>query len=338
MNKLTHSTVNEPGYRRKGRGKGFEYFDDRGQKIADQDALERINALRIPPAWQDVWICANPDGHLQATGIDARKRKQYLYHVEWNERSNANKFDRMADFAKVLPALRKRMQNDLRKEGWPREKVIALIVSLLDQFSLRIGNKVYEQQNATYGVTTLKGKHLKSDGNDLVLQYKAKGGKYRKIRIRSKKLSRLILECSELPGQEVFQYLDSEGNPHPVFSQDVNAYLQEISEGSYTAKDFRTWGGTVWAIELLPVALAEIAEHPKRNLIPCIVKHVAEKLGNTVAICKAYYIHPAILTLAESGEVDLDKIYGKAQKALAELVNDLSRDELIALYVIEGIE
>jgi DNA topoisomerase-1 len=263
MGQLIHVTSDSSGYHRKGKGKGFTYYDDQGNRLTDKDELARIKNLRIPPAWKNVWISTHKNGHLQATGIDARGRKQYLYHEEWNRRSHINKFDRMAGFAKALPGLRHRLSLDLRKEGWPREKVIALVITILDQSSLRIGNKAYEQENGTYGLTTLKRKHLKMNGNSILFQFKAKGGLWKSAEIRGKRLTRLIRECSELPGQEVFQYLDNAGNPHPVFSQDVNAYLHEISGGDYTAKDFRTWGGTVWAVELLPDALEEINNAPK---------------------------------------------------------------------------
>jgi DNA topoisomerase-1 len=336
MAPLVYVTSDLSGYHRKGRGKGFEYFDDQGRKLSEKNELKRINELRIPPAWRNVWICKEPDGHLQATGIDARGRKQYLYHAEWTRQSLITKFDRMAGFARVLPGLRKKVRRDLNKQGWPREKVISLLISILDQSSLRIGNKAYEQENGTYGLTTLKRKHLKQNGNTILFQFKAKGGIWRSAEIRGKKLTRLIRECSELPGQEVFQYLDSESIPHPIFSQDVNAYLHEITGGHYTAKDFRTWGGTVWTLDLLPETLEEISHSPKRSITPCLVKKVAEKLGNTIAVCKAYYIHPAMLTLAEKKEIDISSLQEKAVRKYPELHDELSANELLALYLIEN--
>ena len=336
MAPLVYVTSDLAGYRRKGRGKGFEYFDDQGRKLSEKSELKRISDLKIPPAWRNVWICKEPDGHLQATGMDARGRKQYLYHAEWTRQSLITKFDRMAGFAKVLPELRKKIQRDLNKQGWPREKVISLLISILDQSSLRIGNKTYEQENGTYGLTTLKRKHLKHNGSNILFQFKAKGGIWRTAEIRGRKLTRLIRECSELPGQEVFQYLDSEGNPHPIFSQDVNGYLQEVTGGNYTAKDFRTWGGTVWSLKLFPEALEEISDFPKRNLTPSLVKKVAEKLGNTIAVCKSYYIHPVMLSLAEKKEIDFTALQEKAIQKYPELKDELSSHELLALYLIEG--
>jgi DNA topoisomerase-1 len=335
MAKIVHISGDEAGYRRKRRGKGFEYLDHQGKPIRDKEELARIIGLRIPPAWKDVWICANPEGHLQATGIDARGRKQYLYHEEWNRRSLANKFDRMAGFAKALPEIRKRIQSDLRKEGWPREKVISLVIMILDQCALRIGNKAYEQENGTYGITTLRRSHLKINGNYISFQFKAKGGIYRNTLIKGKRLTRLIRECSEIPGQEVFQYLDKEGNRHPVFSHDVNSYLQQISGGDYTAKDFRTWSGTVGGIELIPSALKVLEAKPKWNLTKSLINQVAEKLGNTAAVCKAYYIHPAILAIVEDKEHDMEKLIAKANTAYPDMKGQLTDMELAALYLIE---
>lgn len=335
MGKLVHVSADDIGYHRRGRGKGFEYQDENNNRITDEETLNRIKSLRIPPAWKKVWICQNPNGHLQATGFDARGRKQYIYHEEWNRRSHANKFDRMAGFARALPIIRKRVQADLRKEGWPREKVISLVICILDQCALRIGNKAYEQENGTYGITTLRRSHMKINGNYISFQFKAKAGIYQNAQIKNRRLTRLIRECSELPGQEVFQYLDKEGNRHPVFSHDVNTYLQEISGGDFTAKDFRTWGGTVGGIELLPAALTEVQETPKLKLSKCLVKHVANKLGNTISVCKTYYIHPSIHAIAEQDAPDLDIIFEKAIKTYTDLTDHLSTAEVAALYLIE---
>src|SRR5688500_456047 len=334
--RLVHISVDDPGYLRKGRGKGFEYLDPQGKRLTDKDELKRIKSLRIPPAWKDVWICLNPDGHLQATGIDAKGRKQYLYHDEWTRQSQLQKFDRISGFARALPEIRRKIQNDLRKPGWPREKVLSLVLSILDQSALRIGNKMYELENGTFGITTLKRKHMKVEGDHIAFQFKGKSGIYRNTQIKGRKLTRLIRECSELPGQEVFQYLNSEGKPQPIFSQDVNAYIQEITQGDYTAKDFRTWAGTVGAIEVLPKTIAEIEASPKRSFTTCLIKKVAEKLGNTVAVCRSYYIHPSILALSERQVPDLEKLHETAAKQYPALSGDLNMAELSALYLIEN--
>jgi len=335
MSRLVHVSADDAGYRRKGRGKGFEYFDEKGKKITSKDQLDRIIRLHIPPAWKNVWISPNPEGHLQATGLDSRARKQYLYHEEWNKQSQINKFDRMAAFARILPDLRKRISQDLRKEGWPREKVISLVISILDQNSLRIGNKMYENENGTYGLTTLKRKHLKVEDDGISFQFKAKGGLPSKTKIRGKKLTRLVLECSELPGQEIFQYLDEEQKTHPVFSNDVNAYIQEITGGEFTAKDFRTWSGTVWALVLFPEAVVEMELSKNKSLATNIVRKVAEKLGNTIAVCRAYYIHPSILSVAEMDPTEFDKLEERALSKYKDLKDVLNPSEITALYLIE---
>lgn len=213
--------------------------------------------------------------------------------------------------------------------------MISLIIALLDQSSLRIGNKMYEIENGTYGLTTLRRKHLKMEKGSISFQFKAKGGLYRQMPIQSKKLSRLIKECSELPGQEVFRYLDDEGKSHPIFSQDVNAYLQEIMEGDYTAKDFRTWGGTVGAVELYPEAVAELQTSKIKQFTTGLIKKVAEKLGNTAKVCRDYYIHPATLALSESAQYDFDDLLDKAAKKYPDMEKDLNKYELAALYLIE---
>jgi DNA topoisomerase-1 len=333
--RLIHVSPDSPGYARRKRGKGFAYFDTAGKLIKDKPVIDRIAGLRIPPAWRDVWICPNPEGHLQATGKDARDRKQYLYHEEWTRRSNLRNFDRMAGFAKILPSLRKKINGALRKEGWPREKVIALIITILDQSGVRIGNKVYETQNGSYGLTTLRRKHLKVEKGQIVFEFKAKSGVYRRLPIKSKRLARLIKECSELPGQEVFRFEDDAGETHPVMSQDVNAYLHEITESDYTAKDFRTWNGTVGAIELFRDVLDEKGNPGTKSFTTALVRRVAEKLGNTMAVCRAHYIHPCMLKLAEAKEVSLDDLFKKAEKEYPDLKDDLDPNELAALYLIE---
>ena len=336
MPALVHVSSDDPGYTRKGRGKGFTYFDEHGKKISSKEELDRIKKLRIPPAWKNVWICPRPNGHLQATGIDSRGRKQYLYHSIWTEKSNLDNFDRMEGFAKALPDIRKSIERDLRKKEWPREKVLALIVSILDVTSIRIGNKAYEQENGTFGLTTLRRKHLKKNGNSIKFEFKAKGGIFRTTEIKGKRISRLIKECSELPGQEVFRYMDDEGKTHPIYSQDVNQYLQDISKGEYTAKDFRTWGGTVAAIEMFPEAIAEMENSKNKSLEKNIVRKAAEKLGNTVAVCRAHYIHPIILQTACRDTFNHEALKNQSKSKYKKLSHHLGEYELMALYLIEN--
>jgi DNA topoisomerase-1 len=335
LNNLIYKSSEDPGLRRIHKGRGFQYLDQNGKKITDPEILNRIKSLVIPPAWKNVWISPEPEGHVQAKGTDARGRTQYMYHPEWNRMSLMKKFDRMAAFAKALPYIRKKVKNTLNKDGWPREKVIALILNILDQSSMRIGNKIYEKENGTYGLTTLRRKHLKFSENGISFEYKAKGGLYRKVLIQGKKITRLIQECSELKGHEVFRYLSADGRSLPIYSQDVNDYLREITGESFTAKDFRTWGGTVGALELFPEALAEKEIYVKRSLQICLVKKVAQRLGNTVKICREYYIHPSILKLADQQDFDSDKLLLLATKKYPELSTQLKPSELIALYIIE---
>ena len=335
MSDLIYVSVNEPGYSRKKRGSGFQYLDEKGKRITDKEIISRIKALKIPPMWEDVWICKKPSGHLQATGIDSRRRKQYLYHEEWSKLRNESKFYKMAEFARALPVIRKTAEKDLNKDGWPREKVLALIINILDECFLRIGNKTYTEQNETYGLTTLRRKHLNINGSKTTFSYMAKGSKYRKVSIEGRKITRLIKECSQLPGYEVFQYRDNDGTVRPVYSSDVNTYLQEVSGESFTAKDFRTWGGTVTAIELFEKAKAEAEANPRKKLSTSLVKNVAERLGNTVAICQEYYIHPCILSKVIENSLDLEKAKNAALKKYKELHPALDDNELIALLLVE---
>ncbi len=335
LSNLIYKSAEDPGYKRIHKGRGYQYLDENGQKITDPEILKRIKSLVIPPAWKNVWISPEPEGHVLARGTDARGRTQYMYHPEWSRISLVKKFDRMAAFAKALPSIRKKINYTLNKDGWPQEKVIALIISILDQSAIRIGNKIYEKENGTYGLTTLRRKHLKLSKNGISFEFTAKGGLYRKVQIRGKKITRLIQECSELKGHEVFRYLDENGKSLPVYSQDVNEYLREITGESFTAKDFRTWGGTVSALELFPEALAEKQIYVKRSLQICLVKKVAQKLGNTVKICREYYIHPSILKSAEQHDFDSEKLYSLASKKYPELETQLKPSELIALFIIE---
>ena len=309
------------GITRKKRGKGFEYFDDEGNKIKDPVILERIKNLKIPPNWNAVWVCPDELGHLQATGKDKKNRKQYLYHEFWQEFQNRNKYEKMKEFALCLPKIRKTAISDSKLEGWPKEKVLGLVILTLDEGYIRIGNEQYKQANETFGLTTLRRRHLHFEGNKILLEYKAKRGKYRKINIKNNHLVNLIRECSELPGYEVFRYNEN-GSTIPVDSSDVNEYLQSISKEEFSSKDFRTWGGTVLTIENVPQARKMIEENPRLKLTTTVIKLVAKQLGNTQAICRNYYIHPAILNAVENEEFDRlayeDKPTGRYELSSAE--------------------
>lgn len=320
-----------PGYTRRREGESFSYYDERGRLIKGKHVLKRIAELVIPPMWEDVWICKLPWGHIQATGRDARGRKQYIYHPLWHVRSNDLKYHRLLDFARALPSIRKQVKSDLRRRSWGRAKVLALAVALMDEMHLRVGNKLSEKERETYGLTTLRRKHLHETGQGLVIKYKAKSGKMRKLTLAQPRLIRLVKECSELPGYEVFRY-ESEGKYIPISSQDVNHYLREITAMEITAKDFRTWGGTVLTVEMEPVARQLCAEHPRKKLDTTLVRMVADQLGNTVSVCRNYYIHPGVLNQAVMG--GLSTVHLRTRLKNAEWY---SRDELVVIHVLKKL-
>lgn len=324
------------GYFRRRIGKGFIYLDGSKSKITDAAIIERIKALKIPPMWTEVRISTKGNTHLQATGKDQKGRKQYLYHPEWMAFRNQCKFKRMTEFGRALPAIRKHSLADIQRKGWPKEKVLGLVVQILNEAFIRIGNAYYKVQNETYGLTTLRRKHLKIEGNKISFQYKAKSGKYRNIDIKNLRLRRLVKKCSELPGHEIFRYLnDEEKKWCSIDSHDVNEYLKSISGEQFSSKDFRTWGGSVTAIEKFEEAKEHAIATNKKSIIPTLIKMVAQKLGNTVAICRDYYIHPAIIEAIESGA--LSKHRSGVQSAPSQ-PGELSLNERIALKIIASYE
>ncbi|MBW3544647.1 MAG: DNA topoisomerase IB [Bacteroidetes bacterium] len=299
--KLIYVTDEEPGYRRKKWGKRHRYYSPDGSSIQRTVLENRLKTLVIPPMWEDVWICKRENGHLQATGYDEKGRKQYLYHPLWQEYRSRHKFDKMIEFGHALPRIRERIAKDLNRKGWPREKVLALVVSLLDETHVRIGNQEYLKENKTYGLTTLRRKHLSLENNEAIFTYASKHSIEQRVSIDNKKLVRLIKQCSELPGHELFRYYEGAEAGKLVDSGDVNEYLKEISGEDFSSKNFRTWGGTVIAVERLEEAMEELLENPKKELTPTLVKKVAERLGNTEAVCREYYIHPCVLNGVGSG-------------------------------------
>lgn len=333
---LVYISDQEKGYTRKKIGRGFAYLDDKGEKITNENTLKRIHDLKIPPMWKDIWICKKAKGHLQVTGKDQKGRKQYLYHALWMKHRNEDKFRRMAEFARALPVIREASLKHMRKRGWPKDKVLGLVVQFLNDYFIRIGNIYYKEQNETYGLTTLRRKHLQIEGKDLCFHYKAKSGKYRKISIKNNQLSRLIKECSELPGHEIFRYQDEDKKWYSVDSHDVNEYLRRITGAQFSSKDFRTWGGTVTAVEKYPDTRIEVSENSRKSLVPTLIKKVAEKLGNTVAICREYYIHPAVLDAVETEK--LGAFEKGINRKYPQLKDRLSKEELVALNIIESYE
>ena len=292
---LRYVTDGEPGIRRRKRGKGFNYLDPQGRTIEDPRQLERIRKLVIPPAWTEVWICARSDGHLQATGRDARGRKQYRYHADWRHVRDANKFERMAAFGEALPKIRRRLERDLALAGLPREKVLAAVIKLLETTLIRVGNREYARQNHSYGLTTLRNRHVDVSGPRLRFEFRGKSGKEQSVAIQDRRLARVVKQCRDLPGQRLFQYLDDEGARQSVSSEDVNAYLRETTGEDFTAKDFRTWGGTVLALSALLEADTGETEREANQAVVEAIKRVAGELGNRPATCRKYYVHPAVI-------------------------------------------
>lgn len=300
---IIHSHDCEDGYLRVKKGKGFYYIDRKKKKITDESLLSRFSSLGIPPAWTKVWICKDANGSLQASGYDSRCRKQYIYHTDWALFRNLDKFQSIHHFGEKLGNIRKQVWKHISLQGWPKEKVTALAVAILDETYIRVGNKFYSETNNTYGLTTLRRKHLKENSGYLIFSYIAKSHIKLNISIENKKLCKLIKSCAELPGHEVFQYLDEDNTAHPICSQDINDYIKNIAKENYTAKDFRTWGGSVTALEQLENALKIIKNNPRQKLENIIIREVSKVLCNTTAICRKYYIHPAILEAIKDGSV-----------------------------------
>ncbi len=290
--RLRHASDGEAGYKRVRKGEGFAYRDSRGRALRDAQALARIRSLAIPPAWSDVWICADAGGHLQATGRDARGRKQYRYNPRWRAGREADKFEHMREFGEALPAIRQKVRGHLELPGLPREKVLAMIARLLERTAIRVGSEKYARANDSFGLTTLRNKHVKVRGERIEFDFKGKSGKLHRVSLDDPKLSRLVRRCRELPGYELFQYLDDAGETRSIGSTDVNDYLREISGREITAKDFRTWLGSV----SVACALAKAQSPDSRDTIKQAIEEAARLLGNTPAICRKSYVHPSVLT------------------------------------------
>jgi DNA topoisomerase I len=286
-----------PGLRRRRAGKGFVYLDTHGRQLRNAKTLERIRALAIPPAYTDVWICADPRGHLQATGRDARGRKQYRYHSRWRVRRDAGKFDRIIDFGRSLPTLRRRLSRDLKLPGLPRDKVLAIVISLLAETLIRVGNDEYARSNNSFGLTTLRNRHVQFPRGGAIFRFRGKSGKDQTVELEDARLARLLRRCQDLPGQDLFQYVDEDDHVHPIDSGDVNDYLRKAVGRDVSAKDFRTWGATMTAIGAF-VATPLPRKGGERAILEAqmqAVKLVAAELGNTPAVCRASYIHPAVM-------------------------------------------
>jgi DNA topoisomerase-1 len=299
---LRYTVIGGPGIRRIGRAGRFRYVDARGKPIDDEATLDRIRKLVLPPAWSEVWICASPYGHLQAMGRDARGRKQYRYHEEWRARRDQTKFHRLAAFGRALPAIRRAVRRDLALPGMPREKVLAAMVSLLDRTFVRVGADRYRKENGSYGLTTLRNRHVEVRGDRIRIRFRGKGGKEHDIALEDARLARVLRRCLDLPGYELFQYMDGE-EPRTIDATDVNEYIQSIAGDDYTAKDFRTWGGTLIAtMELGRMPPPSSKTEATRN-VNAALRTAASVLGNTLAVCRKSYVHPGVVDSYREGRM-----------------------------------
>jgi DNA topoisomerase-1 len=331
---LVYVSDEEPGIRRRRAGKGFTYKGPDGRAVRDAATLARIRALAIPPAWTDVWICPDPNGHIQATGRDAKNRKQYRYHPRWREVRDSTKYEHMLDFARALPAIRARIAEDMGRRGLSREKVLATVVHLLETTLIRVGNPEYADDNKSYGLTTLRDRHVDVEGGELRFEFKGKSGKKWRLRLKDRRIARIVKACQDVPGQHLFQYFDENGERQPVTSTDVNQYLREITGKDITAKDFRTWAGTV----LAAMALHELESFDtkaaaKRNLRAAIEK-VSARLGNTPTICRKCYVHPEVINSYLDGTL-LEEAKEEAEAELRDELGGLKPEEAVVLSFLQ---
>jgi len=332
---LTYVSDEEPGIRRKKAGTGFTYVRPGGGKVEDEATLNRIRRLAVPPAYTDVWICAKANGHIQATGRDAKGRKQYRYHPDFRAIRESTKYEHMLEFAKSLPAIRETIAEHMALRGLPREKVLATVVDLLEKTLIRVGNDDYAKQNKSYGLTTLKNQHVAVNGSELRFQFKGKSGKVWRLKVKDRRIAKIVRACQDLPGQELFQYIDEDGERRDVTSSDVNDYLREITGRDVTAKDFRTWQGTV----LAAIALQEFESFDtkavlKKN-VKAAIETVASRLGNTPTICRKCYVHPEVLSAYAEGQLLL-QVKAEVESELSQNLADLRPEEAAVLTFLEA--
>ncbi len=322
-----------PGIRRRRAGTGFVYTGTDGARVTEADELRRIRALAIPPAWRDVWICPQAHGHLQAVGRDGRGRKQYRYHPRWRAVRDETKYARLLAFGETLPKIRDQVDRDLARPGLPREKVLATVVRLLETTLIRIGNEAYAKANASFGLTTLRGRHVDVSGSTVRFEFRGKGGKRVSVDLTDRRLARIVKRCQELPGQELFQYIDADGARQTVDSADVNAYLREIGGEEFTAKDFRTWAGTVLtALALRHVQGFDSTAQAKRNIVRAM-EAVAHQLGNTPAICRKSYVHPTVIDTYLDGRA-LTSVPKRRQQRVVDVMPGLRPEEAAVLALL----
>ena len=339
-NGLRYVTDAKPGIQRVKHHDSFRYVDAHGAPVHDEETLGRIKSLVIPPAWTDVWICPLKNGHLQATGRDVKGRKQSRYHSHWREVRDETKYERMTHFAAALPRIRERVAKDLAHPGLPREKVLATIVSLMEATHIRVGNEEYARENKSYGLTTMRHRHVEIHGSKITFSFQGKSRVHHTINLQDRRLAAIIKRCADIPGYELFQYLDGDGNHHGVDSQDVNDYLREITGEHFTAKDFRTWAGSVLAADLLrEIGPFETVAQAKRNVVEAI-KRVAASLGNTPSVCRKCYVHPAVLEAYLGGtsaerSLKVEAAKKELDKEIEQVTGTLREEEAALLHLLE---
>lgn len=332
---LVYVSDEDRGIQRERKGDDWQFFRPGGQPVADEATLERVRKLAIPPAWTEVWICPKANGHLQATGRDARGRKQYKYHAQFREIRESTKYEHMLEFARALPALRAKIAEHMALRGLPREKVLATVVHLLETTLIRVGNDDYARENKSYGLTTLRNPHVKVEGAALRFQFKGKSGKTWRLQLKDRRIAKIVRACQELPGQRLFQYQDDEGEAREVTSADVNEYLREISGSDITAKDFRTWAGTVMAALALQEFEAFDSQAAQKKNLKAAIESVAARLGNTPTICRKCYVHPEVMNAYVEGKLLLE-VKQRVEKELREDLAQLKPEEAAVLAMLEA--
>lgn len=333
---LRYISDSRKGITRKALKGSFVYLDPKGNEIAEEKVLQRIRSLRIPPAWENVWISPIAKGHLQVTGFDAKGRKQYLYHPDWSAYRCETKFDKMLDFGEVLPKIRKKVEKDLNIRQLNKQKVLATVVGLLDHTLIRVGNKVYEKANKSFGLTTLKDRHMKALGKDIVFEFVGKKGVKQSIKVTDSKLAKIVKRCRDIPGYQLFQYYDKEGNKMAIQSEDVNQYLKETTGIEITAKDFRTWGASAFAVKLVEQLEYPNTQKELKNNVNKVIKEVAQKLGNTVSVCKKHYLHPIVIKAYSDNQISrLIQNHPRIHITGSKL---LTREEKIFLKILEKLK
>ncbi|WP_195162570.1 DNA topoisomerase IB [Mesorhizobium sp. NBSH29] len=332
---LVYTSDQEPGIRRIRTGRAFGYRDPQGEKVTDAEVLGRIRSLAIPPAWNDVWICADEDGHIQATGRDLRGRKQYRYHPRWSSCRDEVKYSSLVAFAEALPALRRSVDTDLRRRGLPRDRVVASVIWLLDNTMIRVGNAAYARDNKSFGLTTLRDRHVTITGGTLRFAFKGKSGKQWQLQLTDRRIAKVVRGAQEIPGQHLFQFLDDDGTRHPIRSQDVNGYIRATTGVDLSSKHFRTWGGTVTAATLLAKTELPESKAGQSRVLNSVVDQVASHLGNTRTVCRNCYIHPMVIEAWESGT--LAETMKTARRSFRKPIDGLDEEETQVLKWLKAV-